>query len=530
MKTVYIYTNDESREDIEILTCMAEYKIQKIKIEQVQQAAVEETAPTLIVIYEPEKFVNLWEYVQRVESRRTNAYFLLIMEREDFSLAYEASGHYSITLLLQSADKEEWNKRVEMALKRLRFIERVCKERVVLEEYEFQKNHKIMERLLTNILNKPEEVEFLLPEINKRYGTRLEEGDYQVIVINVNQYELCGQSSRFLKEVTLTVMHMLNYAKEIIMGYREPYGLIGIVHYDKETDMIRRKNGYEKLLERIMQMQKHYGEFGVTLSVGRIVNSISKVSISLQEASLAKEYRITTGQSLIYASEISGLQQDMESYLPERKRKELIRYVTLGDIRHVNSWFLEFHQNIEPGFMKYPPAFALFCWQVYCDMSEHEKTSRSEVFPEWKFFSLQHIFDGFERNRKLEVLLLEICHMMAEGMEADQEVAVKAIAYMKVHFREPINLEFIAEKCGLSTSYFSRKFKEQTGENYIDVLTEVRIREAQKLLGTTDLSVMEILEEVGYCDDKHFRKLFHKVTGLKPMEYRKKIRAEKNFD
>ena len=348
-----------------------------------------------------------------------------------------------------------------------------------------------------------------------------------------NAYELHNDSGIFtlgVKEVTLTAMHVLSLAADIIMGYQEPYGLIGIIHYNKDTDISQRKEYYEKLWGRIMQLQSRYGEYQATLAVGGIVNNISQVSNSLKEASLAKEYRITTQKDVIYASEICNLHQEMEIYLPERKRKELIRYVTLGDIRHANGWFLDFHQNIEPAFMKYPPAFATFCWQIYCDMAEHEKTSQIVAFPEWKFFSLQHMFDGFERNRELEVLLLEICHMMAEGMAIEQDVAVKAIAYMKVHFKEPINLEFIAEKCGLSTSYFSRKFKEQTGENYIDVLTDIRIREAQKLLGTTDMSIMEILEEVGYCDDKHFRKLFYKITGLKPMEYRKKIRSEKNFE
>ena len=107
----------------------------------------------------------------------------------------------------------------------------------------------------------------------------------------------------------------------------------------------------------------------------------------------------------------------------------------------------------------------------------------------------------------------------------DVFLAAQAIAYMKVHYAEPINLEEMAEECGLSTSYFSKKFKEQTGEKYIDVLTDIRIREAQRLLGTTDMPVAEIVEAVGYCDDKHFRRLFHKVTGMNPLEYRKKIRS-----
>jgi transcriptional regulator GlxA family with amidase domain len=87
----------------------------------------------------------------------------------------------------------------------------------------------------------------------------------------------------------------------------------------------------------------------------------------------------------------------------------------------------------------------------------------------------------------------------------------------------------MAEECGFSTSYFIKKFKEQTGEKHIDVLTDIRIREAQRLLATTNLSVAEIVEAVGYCDDKHFRRLFQKLTGLNPLEYRKKIQGEKEI-
>ena len=97
---------------------------------------------------------------------------------------------------------------------------------------------------------------------------------------------------------------------------------------------------------------------------------------------------------------------------------------------------------------------------------------------------------------------------------------------MKVHFSEPISLEVIAETCGVSTSYFSRKFKEQTGENYIDVLTEIRMKEAMRLLSETDDSIDEILEKLCYSDDKHFRNLFVSYTGMLPMVYRKTYRQK----
>ena len=326
----------------------------------------------------------------------------------------------------------------------------------------------------------------------------------------------------------MLAIHTLGAAKELILGYKEPYGLIGIVYYGRDILLAERKEDYLRLYRKIMSLCEYYGDFQVTIGMGPMVRSISEVSDSLIKAGYVQEYRMTTGDYVLATEEMQE-PKSIDEYVPERKIKELLRYVTLGEVRHVNTWFLEFYQNVEPKFMEYPPAFAKFCWEVY-RLSAQNQTEKSVAIPEWKFFKLQHIFDGKERNRALETLLLEICHMMQQEAAEDQDVAAQAIAYMKVHYAQPINLEEMAEECGLSTSYFSKKFKEQTGEKYIDVLTDIRIREAQRLLGTTDTPVAEIVEEVGYCDDKHFRRLFHKVTGMNPLEYRKKIRNENSGD
>ena len=148
------------------------------------------------------------------------------------------------------------------------------------------------------------------------------------------------------------------------------------------------------------------------------------------------------------------------------------------------------------------------------------------MFPDWKFITIQHIMDGRQRMEAFQNALVEICHMIKNGVSEKKEIALHAIAYMQAHFQEQITLESIADSCGLSPSYFSRKFKEQTGENYIETLANIRMKEAQKLLGTTNLSIMEIVERVGYCDEKHFRKLFLKHTGVTPSAYRKTLKSE----
>jgi two-component system response regulator YesN len=94
------------------------------------------------------------------------------------------------------------------------------------------------------------------------------------------------------------------------------------------------------------------------------------------------------------------------------------------------------------------------------------------------------------------------------------------MGFIKANFAEDIQLSHVAGYVNLSPVYFSRLFKEQTGENFSEYLTECRIDRACHLLRETHKKVYEICEEVGYSDLKHFYGTFKKHTGRTPSEYR----------
>ncbi len=524
MERLRVYSHNFAIEELEKMRCLSDYELVGYPIDLNDRSNLEGHDPALFVFRNPTNSTDLWNYIRSVRARKMNAAFLMLITRQDFVLLYGACQNGITAVQMEPASKHELEIQIERCLHRIREVTQTLQDRKLLEDYEYEKQQQIMERVLANILNKPEEVEFMLPEINKRYNMKLGKQFYQAFVISVNKVELCNKTSHFLKEVTLHAIHSLSLAKELILGYQEPYGLIGIAYYGRDILLTERREDYMRLYRKVMSLQEYYGQFQATMGVGTMAVSIAEVSQSLMKAGFVQEYRMTTG---CFTQFVEAVQEPkaLEDYVPERKIRELLRYVTLGDAHQVQNWFREFYQDVEPRFMDYPPAFAKFCWEVY-HLSAQNQTERSVVIPEWKFFKLQHIFDGKERNRALEQLLLEICHMVKHDVSDNQDVAATAIAYMKVHYAEPINLEELAEECGLSTSYFSKKFKEQTGEKYIDALTDIRIREAQNLLGNTDTAVAEIVELVGYCDEKHFRRLFRKVTGMNPLEYRKKVRKE----
>ncbi len=107
------------------------------------------------------------------------------------------------------------------------------------------------------------------------------------------------------------------------------------------------------------------------------------------------------------------------------------------------------------------------------------------------------------------------------------EIVIRANEIIARNYTNDISLEGVARELGISPSYFSRLYKEQTGFNFIDYLIKVRIENAKKLFLSSDLSVKEISYMTGYGDPNYFSRLFKKITGMTPTEY--KVQTENNM-
>src|SRR5690606_18155412 len=97
-----------------------------------------------------------------------------------------------------------------------------------------------------------------------------------------------------------------------------------------------------------------------------------------------------------------------------------------------------------------------------------------------------------------------------------------AISYMNRNYKRELSLEEVAEQVRLNPYYFSKVFKQQTGETFIDHITRIRIEHAKRWMSQKDISLKEICYLVGYNDPNYFSRVFKKVTGITPSEYRAK--------
>ena len=113
-------------------------------------------------------------------------------------------------------------------------------------------------------------------------------------------------------------------------------------------------------------------------------------------------------------------------------------------------------------------------------------------------------------------------HITLEKSDVD-----RAVAYIRSHLGQPILVTDVADHVNLSSEYFTRLFKKETGQNIKDYIIQAKIDAARDLLARSDIPVSLVALEMGYDNFSHFTQIFKKACGVTPSEYRKEHR-EKN--
>lgn len=102
----------------------------------------------------------------------------------------------------------------------------------------------------------------------------------------------------------------------------------------------------------------------------------------------------------------------------------------------------------------------------------------------------------------------------------------QAVEYIEENYAKDLNMAVVSNYISMNYSLFSYSFKQYTGSNFVNYLKDIRMREAKRLLAETDMRIVEISQEVGYDNEKHFMKIFKASCGVSPSEYRKNMQQE----
>ena len=157
--------------------------------------------------------------------------------------------------------------------------------------------------------------------------------------------------------------------------------------------------------------------------------------------------------------------------------------ILLPDDRRIHLW-KEMYHTLEMGYSLNNLSYANFCLYHFV---------ASFIFPN----------NGFSKSSK-----------------QDDNVINIIIMYMRENLEKKLIVDDFAQQCSISTSHFSKTFREQTGISPMDYFIHLKMQRACQLLDLTNTKIKDIAEQVGYDDPYYFSRIFNKVIGTSPSKWK----------
>jgi YesN/AraC family two-component response regulator len=154
---------------------------------------------------------------------------------------------------------------------------------------------------------------------------------------------------------------------------------------------------------------------------------------------------------------------------------------------------------------------------ILFSMLKEQEEHRSQQVPYLQTLLIQLFI---EMNRVQEISREPIA---PESSEKQLKV-YEMIDYLQAHYVEKLTLEQLSETFFISSTYLCRLFKQTTGFTIVEYLNYIRIKEAQRLLQSTNAKVMTIAENTGFDSIAHFGRVFKQIAKCSPLQYRKQNR------
>lgn len=298
-----------------------------------------------------------------------------------------------------------------------------------------------------------------------------------------------------------------------------------LLNYDDDKYKDSSINIYDLFL-RVKDYIYKYMNFTVTSGVGSIADCFEKIHESYNKACKAVMSRLAKGCNQVFISD------KLESSAP---KTVLIN--------------LETEQKLMVGLEKCDKAEALEIIKNLYIFYNISGTNQANILTKLNFQLVCTIFKGMERigidleqitgseiklynyvnlcsslDKIIEFYskLMDTCFEQIQGMQDfwNRKLMGKAVKYIIDNYDKNISLNTVADFINISPAYFSKLFKEEYNENFIDFLVKLRIDKAQGLLKEGH-TVDEVAKLTGFNDDKYLYRVFKKNTGITPGNYKK---------
>nr|WP_145156556.1 helix-turn-helix domain-containing protein [Paenibacillus terrae] len=362
-----------------------------------------------------------------------------------------------------------------------------------------------------------------------------------VCVVEIDKF------ASFCSQFTQEDQYLMKFAlKSVIQETAQEHGGIvwtewisgdglGVLVQIEETDDPRGR--VTEMLDHARKWVQEHLKLTVTVGAGAAARCPAEIPESYAQAQQALKYKMVLGSNRIifYDSLAKEDQGAMFDYF------QLVHSIAQSFRLGKPDWkdkYGQLIQGIGQHLLSRDHIVSLADYLIYSIGREMGKMTKEyqELWEETGHRPLQqalHASDTFEQVEESFMKTLERCYeqlLQIQVTRNHSDTIRKVRETMEREFANPdLSLDFLSERFDLPSKTLSKLFKEETGQKFVDYLIELRIGRARTLLENTDHAVQEIAEEVGYLNVISFGRMFKKIVGLSPGEYREHItRAERD--
>jgi two-component system response regulator YesN len=269
----------------------------------------------------------------------------------------------------------------------------------------------------------------------------------------------------------------------------------------------------------ILNLIQRFPELDCFIGIGNEYPSLDHIRLSYQEALLASVDMSLASKHRFYSDSLNTSEFEQEQHARQLE-KQVMDDVRLGNWEQVHVriiGLIEHYEKCGASVMVTQQRALEAMWITYRMLQELGIDSERPIYS----FRVSHYYQLRTETISMLEKMMGSAIAMKDNVKPDIVHQIKQ--YIMENSNKDISLEMIADRVNLSPYYISKLFKEQLGLNYIDFLTECRIERAKALMSDSVMSLKEITFEIGYNDPNYFSRVFKRVYGISPTEYRKQI-------
>lgn len=464
--------------------------------------------------------INGMEAIRSIRENNKVVQFVIISAYEQFNFAREGIGLGVLEYLTKPFGKEQIIELVEKVKRQLDEKRQALNREVVLKErlnkiLPFIENQLIYSYLYHGV--KFEEIEFY----EDLFGVNLEQG---YVVVALSSHDITGDLEKSLA-YSLERQKLLNdFSYEVktrLHGLAGPAFLDRVVIYvpvDPERNPYDVRNDSLEILSDISELLSSKVTVPYQIGIGKIY-AIKQMYTSYKEAMAACS--LAPSETVIHIEDVTTAEDGRISYNVNYKER-LASYYLKGDSSGLENLIDECLSEL----------------MEQTDSIQHIKAKLMELIisvkkadPRKDFGTdseddefLHRFIDATQVSDLKKILYDYLFAEMKENATKKESthhgVIAKAMSYIDQNYSNNISLNDVAESINMSYFYFSRLFKESTGKSFSDYLTEYRIDKSIELMRDEQLSIKQISYDIGYNDPNYFSKIFKKLKGITPTDYR----------